>query len=150
MWAQIVVTLIIAMVIIVLIFREPISQLIMSVTSNKTQPQEALSTDEPTAPAGESTDESIADGPTLVFGIEAPNREDAARAANYRGPLVRDVASSIPTRIVGNSNSSYGTIIRMAYENKGDMNPLPPADSPMFIFNSSTHYEDACRGTDPI
>ena len=148
MWVSIAVTLIIAMVIIVLIFREPISQLIMSVTSNKTQP-EALSTDEPTAPAVEPIDESIV-GPTLVFGIEAPNREDAARAANYRGPLVRDVASSIPTRIVGNSNSSYGTIIRMAYENKGDMNPLPPADAPMFIFNSSTHYEDACRGTDPI
>ena len=81
---------------------------------------------------------------TLVFGVEAPNKEAAARAANYRGPVVRDVVSSSrPTRVYGNSNSAYGTFVAMrGEENVDDLHRFSAA-SPTFIFNSSTHFEDA-------
>lgn len=81
---------------------------------------------------------------TLVFGVEAPNREAAAHAANHRGPVVRDVvSSSIPTRLLGNSNSSYGTLVAMKNENVIEDMHRFSASSPVFIFNSSTHWEDA-------
>jgi hypothetical protein len=143
-----------------LMFTYPIVELISSAKSKYLYPSTQVveitvsderSTDTPLAEdAVVSSSEDV-----LVFGIEAPDKEAAALAANYRGPLVRDVASSIPTRLVGNSNSSYGTIIRMAYNNDNDTILSSPADAPVFMFNSSTFYEDArqkseCESIDDV
>lgn len=77
----------------------------------------------------------------LVFGIEAPNKEAAARAANHRETIVRDVLPvSIPTRLAGNSNSVYGLITGLTRQTDPIILTL---ESPSFPFHSSTHYEDA-------
>ena len=90
-----------------------------------------------------SESHSVGGVPTLVFGVAAPDKEAAARASNYRAPVVRDVVSSSrPTRLYGNSNSAYGTLLAMKNEDFDDMHRFS-GPSPTFIFHSSTAREDA-------
>ena len=78
---------------------------------------------------------------TLVFGITPPDKDAAARAANHRGQVVRDVISAtIPTRIHGNSNSHFGLMALMV----PSYGATAPVVSTHFVpFGSSTHFEDA-------
>jgi len=78
---------------------------------------------------------------TLVFGITPPDRDAAARAANHRGPLIRDtIGDTIPTRIHGNSNSPFGLMARMVPSYSVTTQVISTQSVP---FGSSTHFEDA-------